>query len=117
MGDSIIRHVHLFNAVTRCFPGATVPVILNELPELLRSLPGMVTKVIVHLGYNDISHKQSELLKMDFRDLFNLLRTTSKSVFISGPIPILACGAERFSRLLSRGNTGDFNLADAKALG
>lgn len=63
VGDSIIRHVHFFNAVTRCFPGATVPVILNELPELLHSLPGMVTKIIVHVGYNDIARKQSELLK------------------------------------------------------
>ncbi len=101
VGDSIIRHVRFFNAVTRCLPGATVPVILNELPELLRSLPGTVSKIIVHVGCNDTACKQSELLKADFRDLFSLLRTTGKAVFISGPIPTLARGAERFSRLLS----------------
>ncbi|CAJ1076477.1 hypothetical protein GBF38_007428 [Xyrichtys novacula] len=89
--------VRFFNAVTRCLPGATVPVILNELPGLLRSLPATVSKVIVHVGCNDTARKQSELLKIDFRDLLSLLRTTGKAVFISGPIPTLARGAERFS--------------------
>ncbi|CAJ1066501.1 hypothetical protein F7725_013457%2C partial [Xyrichtys novacula] len=62
---------------------------------------GAVSKVVVHVGCNETARKQSELLKIDFRDLLRLLRTTGKAVFISGSIPTLARGAERFSRLLS----------------
>ena len=101
VGDSIIRQVRLSNAVTHCLPGSTVAVILNKLPELLHSLPSTVTKIIVHVGCNDIARKLSELTKADFRDLFSFLRTTGQSVFISGPIPSLARGDERFSRVLS----------------
>lgn len=101
VGDSIIRHVRFFNTITHCFPGATVPVILNKLPELLRSLPPTVTRIIVHVGCNDTARKQSVLTTADFKDLFSFLHTTGLAVFVSGPIPTLARGAERFSRILS----------------
>ncbi|KAL7384544.1 hypothetical protein ABVT39_004411 [Epinephelus coioides] len=100
-GDSIIRNIHFFNATTHCFPGATVPVIFDKLPELLHSLPFSINRLIFHLGSNDTSRRQSELTKMDFVTLFNLLKNCGKSVFISGPLPTLSCGAKRFSRLLS----------------
>lgn len=74
VGDSIIRQVRFLKTVTHCLPGSTVPVILNELPELLRSLPSTVTKIIVHVGC-----------------------ATDKSVFISGPFPTLARGDEWFT--------------------
>ena len=37
VGDSIIRDVHFFNTATHCFPGATAPVILGKLKELIPS--------------------------------------------------------------------------------
>uniref|UniRef100_A0A3Q1EZN8 SGNH hydrolase-type esterase domain-containing protein n=1 Tax=Acanthochromis polyacanthus TaxID=80966 RepID=A0A3Q1EZN8_9TELE len=86
VGDSIVRNICFFNAMTWCFPGATVDVILDKLPELLQSIPSSVCSVIIHVGTNDTARRQSDC---------------GKSVFISGPIPTLSRGAERFSRLLS----------------
>uniref|UniRef100_A0AAQ5ZE09 SGNH hydrolase-type esterase domain-containing protein n=1 Tax=Amphiprion ocellaris TaxID=80972 RepID=A0AAQ5ZE09_AMPOC len=101
IGDSIVRNIRFFNATTRCFPGATVAVILDKLPELLQSIQSSVCRVIIHIGTNDTTRRQSELMKQDFMDLFRLMESCGKSVFISGPIPTLSHGAERFSRLLS----------------
>ena len=101
VGDSIIRNVRFFNAVTHCFPGTTVPSLLQKLPELLGSLPSSVKKVIIHLGFNDTSFRQSEETKKHFLKLFNLLRGCGKTVLISGPLPSFGRGAGRFSRLLS----------------
>ena len=101
VGDSIIRHIRYVNVATRCFPGAKVHDILDKLPELLCSLSSSVKRVIVHVGTNDITRQQSELTKNDFKDLFNFLSSCGKSVFISGPIPTLARGAGRFTRILS----------------
>ncbi len=101
IGDSIIRHVRFFNAVTRCFPGSTAPTLLQKLPELLDSLPSTVNKLIIHLGFNDSSLRQSEVMKEHFNELFKFLAGCGKSVFISGPLPSFARGSQRFSRLLS----------------
>uniref|UniRef100_A0AAQ5WZ13 SGNH hydrolase-type esterase domain-containing protein n=1 Tax=Amphiprion ocellaris TaxID=80972 RepID=A0AAQ5WZ13_AMPOC len=101
IGDSIVRNIRFFNAITRCFPGATVAVILDKLPELLKSIPSSVCRVIIHVGTNDTTRRQSELMKKDFMDLFRLVESCGKSVFISGPIPTMSHSAERFSRLLS----------------
>jgi len=101
IGDSITRNIRFFNAATRCLPGPTVPVILDKLPGLLHSLPSSVNQLIFHVVSNDTARQQSELTKNDFEKLFNLLRSCEKSFFISGPIPTLARGAGRFSRILS----------------
>ncbi|CAJ1074309.1 hypothetical protein D4764_12G0010930 [Xyrichtys novacula] len=101
IGDSIVRHVRFFNAVTHCFPGATVPTLLHKLPELLGSLPSSITRLVLHLGFNDTSSRQSEVTKDYFKKLFKVLTDCGKSVFISGPLPSFDHGMGRFSRLLS----------------
>ncbi|CAJ1078495.1 hypothetical protein D4764_12G0010930 [Xyrichtys novacula] len=101
IGDSIVRHVRFFNAVTHCFPGATVPTLLHKLPELLGSLPSSITRPVLHLGFNDTSSRQSEVTKDYFKKLFKVLTDCGKSVFISGPLPSFDRGMGRFSRLLS----------------
>uniref|UniRef100_A0A3Q1HT76 SGNH hydrolase-type esterase domain-containing protein n=1 Tax=Anabas testudineus TaxID=64144 RepID=A0A3Q1HT76_ANATE len=101
VGDSITRHIRFFNAATHCFPGATVPVILDKLPSLLDSLPSSIVRVIVHVGSCDTTRQHSELTKKDFNALFSFLKSCGKSVFISGPIPTLGRGIGRFSRILS----------------
>uniref|UniRef100_A0A667WYL5 SGNH hydrolase-type esterase domain-containing protein n=1 Tax=Myripristis murdjan TaxID=586833 RepID=A0A667WYL5_9TELE len=52
---------------------------------------------------NAITHcfPGSELMKADFIRLVNLLTSSGKTAFISGPIPTLGRGAGRFSRILS----------------
>uniref|UniRef100_A0AAV2JDI2 Uncharacterized protein n=1 Tax=Knipowitschia caucasica TaxID=637954 RepID=A0AAV2JDI2_KNICA len=75
VGDSIVRHVRFFNAVTHCITGATVPDLLIRLPPLLQSLPDTISKVIVHVGINDMKLQQSEVTKKHFMDLFRLLQS------------------------------------------
>ncbi len=72
------------------FSGATVLVILDKLPGLLRSLLFSIGCVFVHVGTIDAACPQSELTKKDFIDLFSILVACGKSVFISGPILTLA---------------------------
>ncbi|XP_029958222.1 uncharacterized protein LOC115396479, partial [Salarias fasciatus] len=79
VGDSSIRNIRFFNAITRCIPGATVPTILHDLPELLQSLPSTVRRVIVHVGTNDTARRQSETCLLDpiptplFKSLYGFL--------------------------------------------
>uniref|UniRef100_A0A3P9JMZ9 SGNH hydrolase-type esterase domain-containing protein n=1 Tax=Oryzias latipes TaxID=8090 RepID=A0A3P9JMZ9_ORYLA len=101
IGDSIIGKVRFFNAVTHCFPGATVLDILEKLPDLLRSLPSTIRRLILHVGFNDTSYRESETTKKAFIRLFNFLNSCPLTVFISGPLPSLSRGQGRFSRLLS----------------
>ena len=99
--DSIMRNIRFINAVTHCFPGTMTPDIICKLPGLIASLPTTIKRIIVHVGSNDTSRQQSELTKADFIGLFDLLNSTGKSAFISGPIPTLGRGIGRFSRILS----------------
>lgn len=66
IGDSITRNIRFFNAITRCLPGATVPVILDDLLNLLDSLPTSIKRIVVHLGKNDTTRGESEPTKNDF---------------------------------------------------
>uniref|UniRef100_A0A3B5A9A4 SGNH hydrolase-type esterase domain-containing protein n=1 Tax=Stegastes partitus TaxID=144197 RepID=A0A3B5A9A4_9TELE len=101
IGDSITRNIRFFNATTRCFPGATFPVILAKLPGIIQTLPSSVRRIIVHAGCTDASRSQSEVTKSDFIKLFQYLRTCGKAVFISGPIPPYNRGCGLFSRNMS----------------
>lgn len=87
-------------AVTICFPGAKVGDLLESIPSLLAKHP-LARNIIIHIECNDISAEKSEILKRDFTCLFNLLNDCGKCVFISGPIPSLKSGVNRFSRLLA----------------
>lgn len=99
IGDSIIKHVRYFNAITHCLPGATVPILHDRLTSLLPSLPTSVHTIVVHIGTNDTARAPSEHMAAAFRKLFQFLKTTV--IFISGPIPTFRKGDVRFSRLFS----------------
>ncbi|KAL7408313.1 hypothetical protein ABVT39_021388 [Epinephelus coioides] len=86
VGDSIVS-ICFANAATHCFPGATAADILDKLPRLLESAPPTITKVIIHCGSNDTTHRQTELTKVYFRHLFKLLNSCGKSVFFLWPTP------------------------------
>ncbi len=101
VGDSIIRNISFFKAITRCFSGATVQVILDKLPGLLDSLPSSINWAVVHVGCNDMAHHQSEQTKEDFNALFGFIKRCGKSFLMNGPLPILSHGAEYFNRFVS----------------
>uniref|UniRef100_A0AAX7TMW2 SGNH hydrolase-type esterase domain-containing protein n=1 Tax=Astatotilapia calliptera TaxID=8154 RepID=A0AAX7TMW2_ASTCA len=96
LGDSIVRNVRMRGALTLSFPGA----IVDRIPNILASHP-QVNRIIIHIGTNDIPKQQSELLKLDFLQLFSLLGQLQVSAFISGPTPTCGRGIGHFSRLLS----------------
>ncbi|CAI5677953.1 unnamed protein product [Oreochromis niloticus] len=52
-------------------------------------------------GSNDVSKQQSEVLKRDFTGLLNTVNSLNAAVFISGPVPPVRGGDERFSRLFA----------------
>ena len=103
VGDSIIKHTRLGpgKSINCCFPGATIPVILDKLPSLIESRPPSISKIIIHVGSNDTSARRSEELKGDFLKLVDVLQASGLSFFISGPIPRLRSGDEIFSRIAS----------------
>uniref|UniRef100_A0A3B3V567 SGNH hydrolase-type esterase domain-containing protein n=1 Tax=Poecilia latipinna TaxID=48699 RepID=A0A3B3V567_9TELE len=101
IGDSIIRKVRYFNAITHSIPGATASIILNKLQDLYPSLPSSIKRIVLHVGTNDTILQQSEKTKNDFRKLLSFLGTCDRTVFISGPIPTSGRGSGRFSRILS----------------
>uniref|UniRef100_A0AAZ1XTZ8 SGNH hydrolase-type esterase domain-containing protein n=1 Tax=Oreochromis aureus TaxID=47969 RepID=A0AAZ1XTZ8_OREAU len=97
LGDSIVRNVRMRGALTLSFPGATVVDIVERIPNI----HPQANRLIIHIGTNDIPKQQSELLKLDFLQLFSLLGQLQVSAFISGPTPTCRRGIGRFSRLLS----------------
>ncbi|KAM3619037.1 uncharacterized protein V6R79_001996 [Siganus canaliculatus] len=100
IGDSIVRNVRMRGAVTMSFPGATVAEVMRKISDILSSHP-QLKRIIIHAGTNDIARQQSEVLKQDFRDLFNSISQSQVTVFISGPTPTCGRGIGSFSRLLS----------------
>ncbi|KAK0143948.1 hypothetical protein N1851_017728 [Merluccius polli] len=59
-----------------------------------------VKSLVIHTGALDVVKQQSEVLKRDFNDLLNKVRCLNTELSISGPLPTVRRGDERFSRLL-----------------
>ena len=56
--------------------------------------------LILHTGACDVVKQQSEVLKQDFTNLLNKVRSLDTVVFVSAPLPTVRRGDERLSRLL-----------------
>lgn len=102
VGDSILRDVSLDTSVVGpttvcCFPGARILDIDKQLPSLLRNRN--VSTIVTHVGSNDTSNRQSEILKQDFITLLSTLRASNSRLIISGPLPCTRRGYGKFSRL------------------
>ncbi|XDV25380.1 hypothetical protein PO909_029304, partial [Leuciscus waleckii] len=106
IGDSIVRHVHATLGKSKvhshCFPGARVSEIAARVPEILNG-DERVGTVVLHAGVNDIRLRQTEILKKDFRNLIDTVRSTSPetTIIVSGPLPTYRLGHEKFSRLFA----------------
>ena len=55
---------------------------------LLAQFPS-ATKLVVHVGINNVSLRKLEMLKYIFISIFTVLMDSKRSSFISGPIPTL----------------------------
>ncbi|CAM4607070.1 unnamed protein product [Leuciscus chuanchicus] len=91
IGDSIVRHVHATlgksKVQSHCFPGARVSEIAARVPEILNG-DERVGTVVLHAEVNDIRLRQTEILKKDFRNLIDTVRSTSPetTIIVSGPL-------------------------------
>ncbi|KAK0156626.1 hypothetical protein N1851_000057 [Merluccius polli] len=93
------KHFFSKNTKVLCFTNDMVSDISEKILEITAEHP-TVKSLIIHTGALDVVKQQSEVLKRDFNDLLNKVRCLNTEVFISGPLPTVWRGDERFSRLL-----------------
>ncbi|KAK0146187.1 hypothetical protein N1851_014504 [Merluccius polli] len=101
-GDRAVNKTkHFFSKNTKvlCYTNDMVSDISEKILEITAEHP-TVKSLVIHTGALDVVKQQSEVLKQDFNDLLNKVRCLNTEVFISGPLPTLWRGDERFSRLL-----------------
>lgn len=67
------------------FAGATGTWLMWELPDLLRSIPSTIYWTVVHAGTKNMLYTRSEQTKIDFKELFNVLKPwiINDTVFLS----------------------------------
>ncbi|KAK0131770.1 hypothetical protein N1851_022873 [Merluccius polli] len=102
VGDGAVnktKHFFSKNTKVRCFTNDMVSDISEKILEITAEHP-TVKSLVIHTGALDVVKQQSEVLKRDFNDLLNKVRCLNTEVFISGPLPTVRQGDERFSRLL-----------------
>ena len=100
IGDSTIKDITGKKIKTCYFPDVMVGDINQKLATIILENP-KISQIIVHAGLNDIQREQSELLKKDYADLLDTLDKIHIKSFISGPIPAVDRGINRFSGLLA----------------
>ncbi|XP_067298597.1 uncharacterized protein [Pseudorasbora parva] len=98
IGDSITRNVKIETPATIviCLPGARAPDIKANLKMLARA-NRKFSKIIIHVGTNDVRLRQSEITKINIKEVCKHASTMSKAVFFSGPLP-----AKRSDEIVSR---------------
>ncbi|KAK0156365.1 CDK5 regulatory subunit-associated protein 1 [Merluccius polli] len=102
VGDGAVNKTkHFFGKNTKvlCFTNDMVSDISQKILEITAEHP-TVKSLVIHTGALDVAKQQSEVLKRDFNDLLNKVRCLNTEVSISGPLPTVRRGDERFSRLL-----------------
>ncbi len=101
IGDYIVRNVKIETPATivQCLPGARVPDILANL-KVLANAKRKFSKIVIHVGANDVRLRQSEITKNNVKEVCELASTMSDTVICSGPLPAYH-GDEIHSRLSS----------------
>ncbi len=101
IGYSIERNVKIETPATivHCLPGARAPDILANL-KVLANAKHKFSKIVIHVGANDVRLHQSEISKNNVKEVCELANTMSDTVICSGPLPAY-WGDEIHIRLLS----------------
>ncbi len=101
IADCFVRNVKIETPATiaNCLPGARAPNILANL-KVLANAKRKYSKIVIHVGANDVWLSQSEIPKNNVKEVCELANTTSDPVICSGPLPAYR-GDEFHSRLLS----------------
>ncbi|XP_067260365.1 uncharacterized protein, partial [Chanodichthys erythropterus] len=89
IGDSIKRNVKIETSATiaTCLPGARAPDIKANL-KVLANANRKYSKIIIHVGTNDVQLRQSEITKINIKEVCELASTMSGEVICSGPLPV-----------------------------
>ncbi len=101
IGDSIVQNVKIETPATivQCLPGGRAPDILANL-KVLANAKRKFSKIVIHIGANDVRFRQSEITKNNVKEVCELASTMSDTVICSGPLPAYR-GDEIHSRLSS----------------
>ncbi len=101
IGDSIVQNVKIETPATivQCLPGARAPDILANL-KVLANAKRKFSKIVIHVGANDVRLRQSEITKNNVKEVCELASTMSDTVICSGLLPAYR-GDEIHSRLSS----------------
>ncbi|XP_076827350.1 uncharacterized protein LOC143473991 [Brachyhypopomus gauderio] len=103
IGDSIIRHVKVAIPLwapvltVSCLPGSRALDISGNFRLLANK---RFSRIVIHIGANDICLRQSEVTKANIKEVVKLAQMMSDAVICSGPIPMLR-GNVQYSRLTS----------------
>ncbi|XP_067256463.1 uncharacterized protein [Chanodichthys erythropterus] len=89
IGDSITRNVKIETSATivTCFPRVRAPDIKANL-KVLANANRKYSKIIIHIGTNDVRLRQSEITKINIKEVCELTSTMSGEVICSGPLPV-----------------------------